>query len=228
VNKTDLLNLGRRVAQQPAEPAPPEPTDVDVAARLVVELQAKRTAAVDRVTAIAEERKSVALAAHTGDTAARKRLDALNLESTTIGAEIEGLDAAIAEAGDRLATAEAAEALEADRARARELRHALAEFTEHGRKLDEAMAAVVAESNALRTALHKMHSLGCEYPTDALALVNCRLAIGTALMQTPWKREFEHLAPGQRRTFGEIIRGWVERIEPTIARRLGETQDEAA
>lgn len=202
---------------------------VGQAERVLCELIAKRDGLVSRGNALADERRQIAFAAHTGDHEARKRLDTINRETSEHVSELESLVAAISEATDRLEEARCAEAAEADQANARELRRVLEGFVEHGRKIDAALAAFVNESTAFRESLTKIHSLGCDFPSHGLADTNARLAIGTALMQTPWRRDFEHLAPGRRRTFCELVAGWAVRIEPTVRRRLGETEpkDEA-
>ena len=86
------------------------------------DLEAKRAACVKRGTDLADERANVALAAHTGNVKARKRLDEINATIATHGSELVSLDAAIKAAGESLKKAEAAAALEADRKLAGEAR----------------------------------------------------------------------------------------------------------
>lgn len=229
MNKSDLKALGKpakaRADSVPASAA----TDVEAAERVVQELTEKRERIAHRVREISEERRTLAFAAHaSADQDARSRLDALNSEGATIAGEFEGIDAAIAEANRRLGAARQAADLEVDRAHARELRSVLAKFVEHGRKTDQALAALINETSSLRETLTQMHGLGCDFPSHALADTNARLAVVTALMQTPWRREFEHLAPRERRTFTELVNGWAARIEPAIRQRLGETGEKEA
>jgi hypothetical protein len=203
------------------------PSDHDIE-RIIRELNEKRDRALIRGDEITDERRALAFAAHAeNDSAARKRLSTLNLESVTIAAEIETIDAALAEANSRLDACRRAAEIEADQAAARELREVLGEFRKCGRQMEDALAAFVGAAVAFREHLTKIHNLGCDFPSHGLADVNARLAIGTALMQTPWRREFEHLAPGERRTFTQLVDGWAARIEPGVRRRLGEAEDKA-
>ena len=82
----------------------PEQTNNSVAdaERVLAELEAKRAACVTRGTDLADERASVALAAHTGDAAARKKLDALNRESAEHASELRSIDEALKAAAVKL------------------------------------------------------------------------------------------------------------------------------
>ena len=55
------------------------------------------------------------------------------------------------------------------------------------------------------------------------------LAVKSFVMQIPWTaKEWEHLPPGQRKTFKSLVEGWRDMIENNIAARLGETEEVAA
>jgi hypothetical protein len=187
-------------------------TDVEAAEKIIRDLTEKRARVAARTQEIAEERKPLAIAVHVdGDQKARKRLDTLNAEAATISSELEGLDAAIAEADARLTAAQRVTAENEARANATELLGLCRALSAHGARLDDVMSSLRKEAEAFRGALNEIHARGCNFPSYALADVNARAALLTALMSTPWK--IEHLAPGQRRTFGEIVDGWVSRIE---------------
>jgi len=206
-------------------------TDVQTAEKTLTGLRRKREACVTHTLALAEDRQRLSFSAHgDGDVAAQKRLSELNRASTTAALELENIDAAIVEANTRLQAARRAEGIAADQARARELRKVLGDFVECGRKLDAATAVLVDEATEFHQALMRMHSLGCESPTSELVHVNSTLALFTALMRTPWRREFRHLSPGQKRTFAELVAGWAKVIERGIKQRLGavEVESEAA
>jgi hypothetical protein len=97
------------------------PSDIEHAERIVNELRAKRDALVAHGVELGERRVTLAFAAHTGDAAARKQLDAINRESALHDSELRSLDAAVSEAGARVKQAQAAEA----QAQAREAAHEL-------------------------------------------------------------------------------------------------------
>lgn len=199
-----------------------ERSDVETAERIVADLAAKRDILTARGADLSSERQAIAYAAHTGDKAARKRLDAVNAESAGLAAEAESLDAAIAEANIRVIAAQEAAALAEDRERARELRATLADFRQCGRSLSETMARLVADSVRLQELLTKINALGAANPSHAQLNVLGQLALLTALRQTPWGRDFEPVAPNSRTDFEKLTAGWAAMIDATVSRRLGE------
>src|SRR5262249_43483094 len=87
---------------------PPEVAALKAARDVLGGIEEKRAAASARQTAIADERRTIAFAAHTGDAEAKRRLDNLNAESAALTAEMQDLDAVISEASRRVAAAEEA------------------------------------------------------------------------------------------------------------------------
>src|SRR5262249_9734736 len=83
---------------------------VEKAETVIADLEAKRAACVKRGTELADERAAVALAAHTGDAKARKRLDEINAAIASHASELASFDAALKAAGERLLRAQSAEA----------------------------------------------------------------------------------------------------------------------
>jgi predicted RNase H-like nuclease (RuvC/YqgF family) len=208
-------------------------TEVEAVEKIIRDLTEKRARVAARTQEIAGERNPLAIAVYVdGDQKARKRLDALNAEAATISSELEGLDAAIAEANARLTAAQRVAAEHEARANATELLSLCRALSAHGARLDDVMSSLRKEAEAFRDTLNEIHARGCNFPSYALADVNARAALLTALMSTPWK--IEHLAPGQRRTFGEIIDGWVSRIEGNFVSKylepaqIGASDGEAA
>jgi hypothetical protein len=88
----------------------------------VASLEQKRIKCVAHGTELQDERANVALAAHTGDVKARKRLDEINSEIAVHTSELAGLDAALRAAGEHLEEARQREASRADRESALALR----------------------------------------------------------------------------------------------------------
>jgi rubrerythrin len=68
-------------------------SDLKKAEAIVAQLEQKRIKCIARGTELADERANVALAAHTGDAVARKKLDSLNRESAEHASELQSLDA---------------------------------------------------------------------------------------------------------------------------------------
>lgn len=203
-------------------------TDIKKAEAVIPALEQKRIKCVQRGTDLQDEIASVALAAHTGDAAARKKLDALNRESAEHASELQSLDAALRAASERLEKAKQAEASRADREAASELRAVFDQFVELAEQADEALANLVTASAAMSAAINQIHSLGHAAPTGQQWLVYGEQALHSALMQTVWSKAFRHLAPSERRVFGDLAHGWQAAAEHNIAARLGEQTTENA
>jgi hypothetical protein len=182
-------------------------SDIQKAETVLAELTEKRDAHLERGTKLAADRREIAFAANTGDQGARKKLDALNHESALHERELENLSAAIEEANKRLDAARREETLKGDRKKAALLRELLPRFVAHGEKIDELLASLVAESNAMAQTLREMNALGCANPSDRQLHVNASFVIHTAMSQSPWRSEFRHLRPEERRTFGALFDG---------------------
>jgi hypothetical protein len=89
--------------------------------------------------------------------------------------------------------------------------------------LNEVALALAEESHALLAAVRKLRALNVTFPSDRQILVLGLAALKTSLMATPWAREFEHLAPKDRRSWAPLVREWVARIESTFVQpHLGE------
>jgi hypothetical protein len=206
---------------------------VAAAEQTLAQLEAKRRALIERGQEIAETRKRISFAALAdGDQKAKRALDDLNTDAIAHGATLESVLAAIAEAEHRVAIARQAEAAEAERVNAKAIQKIAADLVNHAGVADDALHDLVLAANNLRDCLNKLHALGSDYPSHALADVNFTLALKTALMQLPstWRRDFEHLAPSQRRqSFLALCQEYARRIEAnSVAPRLGEKQTEAA
>jgi hypothetical protein len=203
--------------------------EVEHAEKMLNELLDKREMLIARSAKLAADRQAVAYAAHTGDKAARDKLHKINDSTVIHNAELESIDAAIAEASARLQAAQRDEALAADRANAAQLREHLNRFVELGLFIDDAFADVIGASAEMNAVLAKINALGCPSPNSNQMRVMGTIAVKTAVMQIPWTaKEWEHLAPGQRKSFKDIIGGWRDMIAGNIAARLGEQQEKAA
>jgi chromosome segregation ATPase len=196
---------------------------INDAEKVLSELQSKRARLIARGVEIGDQRAAIAYDAHaTGDTKAEKRLAELHREAAEYESQLAGLDSAIKTAGEKLAQARQAEVARADREAAAALRRELDRFREYGRQLDAALATVATSGQALHESLGKIHSLGSAFPTgQQLHSLGAR-ALLTAIAATPWRREFETIAPRERRSFSDLIETWAATIES----RLGEKTDE--
>jgi chromosome segregation ATPase len=198
-------------------------TTVEEAEATLSELNAKRDALVAHVHDLEHKRQAIAFKAHTGNKAERTKLDNINKEALTQSYELSSLDAAIAEATQRLADARLHEAQVADRAQAQRLRDAVETFVVHGRALDAALQEMARRGQALRETLNEIHVLGSPFPSHAQLDALGALAMKAALMASTWKHAFETIPPKDRHNFAGLVEGWARRIEESsITPRLKE------
>jgi hypothetical protein len=203
-------------------------TDIAAAQQTLVELQSKRDALVASGVELVEQRQQIAFAAHTGDQAARKKLDGINRENGMLASELESLDVAIAEAAKRIAAAQRAEAVKAERAAALELRQDAEEMRSVGNAFGAALDAFLQADARLRNLANKFSAAGASPRHEQIQSLGYR-ALCAALMRTLWGREFEQIRPHERYAFPQLCDGWAANLEHQIAHRLAELdQQEAA
>ena len=118
------------------------------------------------------------------------------------------LTEAITKAQVRLVAAQHTEALVQDREQASELRVALDRFHELGVICDDCFDDLTSAALEMKIVLDKMHKLGAPNPSSEQVRVLGSLAVKTALLQTPWSKDFDPIAPNQRRTFKSLVDGW--------------------
>ena len=196
---------------------------IEKAQQVLADLNAQREKLVAKGHDLEERRQEISYGALTGSKAERKKLDEVNAEALTYEYELKSIDAAIAQATKRLAAADAAEAQAQDKDNANKgLRVVVDAFLSHAIALDDAFATVAKEGMALEETLKQIHSLGCAFPSRAQLDALGARALKTALMSTPWRREFEMMSPGQRQSFTALANQRVDRIEAnSISPRIG-------
>ncbi len=184
-------------------------------------MQAKHTAALDRATNLAVERRRIAFAAHSGDAEARARLDEINRTTAELDGEIDGLAAAVEEARRLKGEAHHEADASAEEARVTAIRALATPLREAGQRMSAACAALVAAHQDAEAVIGQLHALGCNFPTHVQAEVFAVKGLSTALFNT--RLQIEHLAPGERHTFEGTFGQWAARVA-----RYGVTQQKAA
>jgi prophage tail gpP-like protein len=96
--------------------------DIEQAEKTLAGLKQKREALVAHGHSLGEAQGRISYSAHTGDKAARAKLDKLNGEAALHDSELRSLDAAIEEARSRVVAAEYAQEQAAARQKAEEAR----------------------------------------------------------------------------------------------------------
>jgi hypothetical protein len=204
-------------------------TEVENAEKTVRDLEDKRRDLLQKTSELADERQRVSFGAHTGDGKARARLDKVNTEVATQASEAASIEAAIVEANARLEVARRDAAAAADLAAVGELRVKLARFVELGLQIDDAFADIISDSKEMGELLTDINRLGCPSPNANQLRVLGLIALKTAVMQVPWaEREWDFLAPNQRKTFASLVEGWQVTVECNIAARIGDKQTSEA
>ena len=175
-----------------------------------------------------DQRTNIALAAHTGDDKARKKLDQLNIQIATFGSELQSLHIAVKAAEGAVAKAKAEEARAEARANALQLREELKTFTRLGKEMDDHLQAFALLADEAKKSTQRIHGLGHGAPNWAQFETFGAMAVNSVLMFTPWKREVAvHLAPKDRRTFSSLFAGWAAGAERAVDHILGEKENAA-
>lgn len=158
----------------------PDSGDVSGWAELANQIRSKLSHRRQRVGALASERKSLALASMTGDTAAVKRTRVIEAETERLTAEIENLEAALVEAGKGAERAREIQQNIKDKARAAALVELAKKREAATRRLDESLSSMAL---ALRDWLGTYETLASEgVPVHAdRAAFRVRAAINAAV-----------------------------------------------
>lgn len=204
-------------------------TELEKAEAMLANLDAALLRLKARGVELEDERTNIALAAHTGDDKARKKLDQLNIQIATFGSELQSLHIAVKAAEGAVANAKADEQTAEARANALKLRDELKTFTRLGKEMDEHLQAFALLADEAKKSTQRIHALGHGAPNWSQFETFGALAVNTVLMLTPWKREVAtHLAPKDRRTFAGLFHGWAAGAERAVDHILGDHKEDAA
>jgi hypothetical protein len=195
---------------------------------VVADLEEKRAASVQRGTDLADERANVALAAHTGDDKAAKRLSEIHQAIAIHGSELASLDAALRAASTKVEYAQSALAVELKKLDAIKLRAASSAFAAHMRKLDTALDDLVNVLYDVEPIRQRLQALGVG-PTHEQFCVLGERPLLNAISDTVFEgRIGRRLAPNERTTFAELAQAWSRSHEAEASRGLDEQKTEAA
>jgi hypothetical protein len=204
----------------------PQPTAIEQAQAVIVDLEAKHAACIARATEIVKECDELSYSAHVQhDEKSRAKLDRLHEEAMKTDHNLASIKAALKVAHERLAGAEHEAAVKADRACTLLLREETIKITEHMRIADEFFAAGIEALGAVNAGVEKIHQLGEPFPTATQVKANLEYAIHTAIQSLPrawWRDWLRPLAPLQRRSFMGIWTPMGRSLENRIRQRLGE------
>jgi hypothetical protein len=135
---------------------------------------------------------------------------------------------AITAAQNKVLIARAFELETADRAKAAQILELVGAFREAGQEMFDAYRTLSESGRLLTGLLAQLHAAGIRAPSWEQFNVLGDQALKTAIIDTPWGKNYWRLAPHERRTFGDLISGWATMVESRIRAQLGEQKDEAA
>jgi hypothetical protein len=205
---------------------PPVPTVAD-AERVICDLEKRKADLLEQRAADDRVLGACSYQAHAhGTKEAVDELDRVTENILRHDTELRSINAAIAEATERVKQAQAIEAQAADRAQALQLRKVLKDMRDTGEACDVALALLVEAGNRLSTSLDAIHAAGFSHPHHQQLLSMAERATVTKLGELPWKRAFPVLPPGQRTSFARFISEWEHMLQNAIAAKLGEKETE--
>jgi hypothetical protein len=173
-----------------------------------------------------EARKEIAFEAHTAGGDAEKKLAKMNKDRLALLGDIEMLEIAHVEASRHVADAERAAELAQSVERAGKAMDVAAHLSEQAHKMDDSLRQFCEAAFAYRDLLSELHSLGYPYPSDAQFVSYGERATKAWLMKSPWR--WEHLPPGERHEFVEMVLHHIGAIERQCAPMLAKVTAEAA
>jgi hypothetical protein len=191
------------------------------AEQILCDLIAKRDAQFESGAKLADGRREIAFAAHTGDHAARKKLDALNHECATHLSELESLAAAVSEATVRLDAARRDEALKGERAKAHKVRDIVAAASVRGPALAAAAAALRDQLLSFEADLDQLRGLGVAVAQQRLVDLAMTRSISATLREAGLN-EFPIVPPHQRHSPAELVAGYLRNPLAWAEKTLGE------
>jgi hypothetical protein len=208
--------------------------DVEKAEKILAALRGKRDAAVAHGIELGEQRTRLAFDAHTGNKAARERLDALNREGAVHASELHSLDCAISEAAARVKTAQAAESAAAAKQKAEEARAHVDELAKVFQYTEQHLMAALQGLIAIERGVAELHQKGVAFPTDVQLRLGIVAVIGTFLQQLPrtWWNEISaglrYRAPAERKTAASYWTQLEPSLQNAICQAAGEPRSEEA
>ena len=200
---------------------------VEIAERTLRDLQEKH----DRVAATRadddREMGNVSYKAHSGDTEASKRLDSVVERMLRRDLELKSITSAIMVAQQNLAEAQDAERKADERRVALEIRRLAKELREAGKLADEGLAMFLDATNAMHHIVSRFSSLGLGNPSAVQFVSLGERAVRTVLMETVFRRAFEHLGPADRKNFASFTAEWAVMLDKATSAKLEQTKEVA-
>jgi hypothetical protein len=183
-------------------------------------------------TRASDERElaSISFAAHASeDQKALARLETIKARAVKRELDAKSLDAAIAEAKRRVVDAQNAEAIAEAAKVAEEIAELAGIVREAGARADKALTQFITASNDIKKCIAALQQRGINNPSAQQLQSLGERAVRGALVNSPFAKSFEHLAPRERHSFAQFTSSWAAAIENAVgAKTKKEAADERA
>jgi hypothetical protein len=187
------------------------------AQKIVDQLESKAAELAETRASDERELASISFAAHASeDQKALARLETIKARAVKRELDARSLDAAIAEAKRRVVDAQNAEARAEAAKVAEEVAEIAGSIREEGAKADKALAQFIAAANNVKKCIVGLQQRGLGSPNSAQLQALGRRAILGALVDSPFAKEFEHVAPRERQNFAQFTSSWAAAIENAV------------
>jgi hypothetical protein len=162
---------------------------------------------------------AIAYLAHTGDEKASAKLETLRDRAFRRDLELKSVDAAIAVAKQNVEAAKADEAAANQRRVALELRELAKVMRAAAKKCDAGLAMLTEGAKEMRDAIAQTNARGLGNPSATQLQSLGERAVLAAMIEMPWARAFQHIAPRERLTFAFATQ-WALAIERAVDAKL--------
>jgi hypothetical protein len=196
----------------------------EAAEKVLADLVAKRDSVAQARAADEAAMADVAFEAHTGDQRAEAKLETLKERVLRKDLELRSIDSAVQVAKEKVALAQAEEAKANEKRVALEIQRLTKELREAGKLADEGLAMFLDATNAMHHVVSRFSSLGLGNPSAVQFVSLGERAVRTVLMETVFRRAFEHLGPAERKSFGSFTAEWAAMLDKATAAKLEQTK----
>jgi hypothetical protein len=193
----------------------------------VDELRGRIAAIEGRQIELAGERDELAFeAVVAGNAKAAKRVAEIAAELVHLQNEVATLNAALAEAGRRAASASAAEAVEAERLRAEQAQPIAERLADRGKKMDAAAKVICEERAGIEADSAELARLGVPVASADLRRVNLRRWFDAAFIS--FDAQSRPVPPLDRHSADSLTKNWAGSMLTWLANKLNKNAAKAA
>lgn len=196
------------------------------AQKIVNQLVAKQAALAKARQNDESEMAAVSYEAHTGGCTEAK-LETLQGRVIKREVEAKSLDSAILEARRRVAEAQNSEREAEQRKIAEEIIELAGVLRKLGANAEHGLKFMIENSNAIGECIAELQQRGLGNPSaQQLQSLGSRAILG-AIVDSPFAKSFEHIAPRERQSFAQFTASWAAAIERAVGAKTNNKEDAA-